>query len=80
MAHKTGVGSTKNGRDSIGKRLGIKKYGNQEVKQGAILVRQRGFKFRPGSNVKVGRDFTLYSSVNGKVKFVNPNYVYVIAD
>lgn len=78
MAHKTGVGSTKNGRDSIAKRLGVKKYGNQEVKKGSILVRQRGFKFKPGLNVKVGRDFTLYSSVNGIVKFINPNYIYVI--
>ena len=69
MAHKKGQGSTSNGRDSIGKRLGVKRYGGQAVKAGEILVRQRGTKFHPGENVGVGSDYTLFSKVAGQVKF-----------
>lgn len=80
MAHKTGAGSTKNGRDSNAKSLGVKKFGNEYVKKGSILVRQKGYKFKPGTNVGEGRDFTLYSLTNGFVKYVKPNYVYVIEE
>ena len=69
MAHKKGSGSTKNGRDSKSKRLGIKKYGGEKVLSGCILVRQRGNKFYPGRNVGQGRDGTLFSLVSGFVKF-----------
>ena len=69
MAHKKGSGSTRNGRDSNSKRLGVKKYGGQSVLAGNILVRQRGTKFKAGNNVDVGRDYTLYSLINGKVVF-----------
>jgi large subunit ribosomal protein L27 len=69
MAHKKGSGSTRNGRDSNAKRLGVKRYGGEIVLAGNILVRQRGTKFKPGTNVGIGRDFTLYSLVNGKVVF-----------
>jgi large subunit ribosomal protein L27 len=69
MAHKKGVGSSKNGRDSIGKRLGVKRYDGQVVTAGSILVRQRGTKFHPGRNVGRGRDDTLFSKVDGMVKF-----------
>ena len=69
MAHKKGVGSTRNGRDSESKRLGVKKYGGETVKAGNILVRQRGTKFHPGNNVGIGRDDTLFALVLGKVKF-----------
>ena len=71
MAHKKGQGSTTNGRDSIGKRLGVKRYGGQVVKAGEILVRQRGTTFHPGENVGIGGDFTLFSKVQGLVKFEN---------
>ena len=69
MAHKKGQGSTSNGRDSIGKRLGVKRYGGQAVKSGEILVRQRGTTFHPGLNVGLGSDYTLFSKVHGVVKF-----------
>ena len=69
MAHKKGVGSTRNGRDSESKRLGVKKYGGETVKAGNILVRQRGTKFHPGNNVGIGRDDTLFALILGKVKF-----------
>jgi large subunit ribosomal protein L27 len=69
MSHKKGQGSTTNGRDSIGKRLGVKRFGGQAVKAGEILVRQRGTKFYPGTNVGVGNDYTLFSKVAGQVKF-----------
>nr|YP_010139421.1 ribosomal protein L27 [Poterioochromonas malhamensis]QQK55087.1 ribosomal protein L27 [Poterioochromonas malhamensis] len=78
MAHKTGAGSTKNGRDSNAKSLGVKKFGNEYVTKGGIIVRQRGYKFKPGKNVGTGKDFTLYSLVNGFIKYVKPNYVYVV--
>ena len=69
MAHKKGAGSTKNGRDSNAKRLGVKRFGGEEVKAGNILVRQRGMKFKPGVNVGCGKDFTLFALTNGTVKF-----------
>ncbi len=69
MAHKKGVGSSRNGRDSNPQYLGVKRYDGQEVLAGTILVRQRGTQFRPGRNVGMGRDFTLFSLVDGKVKF-----------
>lgn len=69
MAHKKGSGSTRNGRDSNAKRLGVKRYGGEIVLAGNILVRQRGTKFKAGTNVGIGRDFTLYSLVDGKVAF-----------
>ncbi len=69
MAHKKGSGSSRNGRDSISKRLGVKRYGGQFVRAGHILVRQRGTKFKPGRNVGVGRDYTLYAKVDGVVRF-----------
>jgi large subunit ribosomal protein L27 len=69
MASKKGVGSTKNGRDSESKRLGVKRYDGQVVISGNIIVRQRGTKFHPGNNVRRGRDDTLYSIIEGKVKF-----------
>ena len=71
MAHKKGQGSTTNGRDSIGKRLGVKRYGGQVVKAGEILVRQRGTSFHPGENVGIGSDYTIFSKVQGLVKFEN---------
>ena len=69
MAHKKGSGSTKNGRDSNSKRLGVKKYGGQLVRPGNIIVRQRGNKFKLGRNVAQGKDFTIFSLVDGIVKF-----------
>ena len=69
MASKKAGGSTKNGRDSHSKRLGVKRFGNELIKAGTIIVRQRGTKFRPGKNVGCGRDFTLFALVDGTVKF-----------
>ena len=69
MASKKAGGSTKNGRDSQSKRLGVKRFGGQEVLAGTIIVRQRGTKFHLGNNVKMGRDHTIYSVVDGLVKF-----------
>ncbi len=69
FAHKKGVGSTKNGRDSESKRLGVKKFGGENVIAGNILVRQRGTKIHPGTNVGIGSDDTLYALAEGKVKF-----------
>ena len=69
MAHKKGVGSSRNGRDSQSKRLGVKKYGGEIVKAGNILVRQRGTKFHPGTNVGKGSDDTLYARISGVVTF-----------
>jgi len=69
FAHKKGVGSSKNGRDSKSKRLGVKRYDGQVVTAGSILVRQRGTKFHPGNNVGIGGDDTLFATINGKVKF-----------
>ncbi len=69
MAHKKGGGSSRNGRDSQSKRLGVKRYAGQSVNAGTILVRQRGTRIHPGNNVGLGRDFTLYALIDGIVKF-----------
>lgn len=69
MAHKKGGGSSRNGRDSKGQRLGVKVYGGQQVRTGAVLVRQRGTRIIPGKNVGVGRDFTLFALADGEVKY-----------
>ena len=69
MAHKKAGGSTNNGRDSVSKRLGVKRFGGQVVLAGNILVRQRGTKFHPGSNVGIGKDHTIFATTNGKVTF-----------
>jgi large subunit ribosomal protein L27 len=69
MAHKKGQGSVKNGRDSISKRLGVKKFGGESVIAGNIILRQRGTKFLPGLNVGLGRDYTIWSLIDGHVKF-----------
>ncbi|MCH2321014.1 MAG: 50S ribosomal protein L27 [SAR202 cluster bacterium] len=69
MAHKKGGGSTRNGRDSAGKRLGVKRYDNEFVTAGTIIIRQRGTTIHPGTNVGIGRDHTLFSLVDGNVKF-----------
>ncbi len=69
MAHKKGSGSTRNGRDSNSKRLGVKAYGGELVSAGSILVRQRGTQFKIGNNVGIGRDYTIYALVDGQVKF-----------
>jgi len=69
MAHKKGGGSVRNGRDSVGKRLGVKEFGGHVVTAGSILIRQRGSKFVAGKNVGTGRDWTLFALVDGKVKF-----------
>ena len=69
MAHKKGQGSVKNGRDSVSKRLGVKKFGSEQVVAGNIIIRQRGTKFHPGTNVGLGRDYTIFALVDGEVKF-----------
>ena len=84
MAHKKAGGSTRNGRDSESKRLGVKRYGGQEVLAGNILVRQRGTKFHAGENVGVGKDHTLFAKADGKVEFVvrgpkSRKYVQVVS-
>jgi len=73
MAHKKGAGSTKNGRDSNAKRLGVKKFGGERVRAGNILIRQRGMKFKPGSNVGCGKDFTLFALKDGTINFDSKN-------
>ena len=73
MASKKAAGSTRNGRDSAGKRLGVKRFGGEQVKPGTIIVRQRGTKFHVGNNVKIGRDFTIYAVIGGEVKFERIN-------
>jgi|TARA_B100000767_G_scaffold173484_1_gene162326 large subunit ribosomal protein L27 len=80
MAHKKGAGSTKNGRDSNAQRLGIKVYGNQLVKAGGIIVRQRGLSFRPGKAIGVGKDYTLFALQDGIVEFTSDKtckYVHI---
>lgn len=72
MAHKKGQGSTKNGRDSKPKMLGVKRFGGEVVRAGSIIVRQRGTKFHPGTNVGIGRDHTLFALQDGQVKFEGP--------
>jgi large subunit ribosomal protein L27 len=69
MAHKKGVGSSRNGRDSNSQRLGVKHYDGEAVKPGSILIRQRGTRFHPGNNVGLGRDYTIYALIDGQVKF-----------
>ena len=73
MAHKKGLGSSKNGRDSNSQRLGVKRFGGQAVRAGSILIRQKGSRFLPGNFVGQGRDFTLYALKDGVVSF-NPKY------
>ena len=85
MAHKKAGGSTRNGRDSESKRLGVKRFGGESVLAGSIIVRQRGTKFHAGSNIGIGRDHTLFATANGKVKFEvkgdkSRKYVSIIAD
>ncbi|HAN26260.1 MAG: 50S ribosomal protein L27 [Halieaceae bacterium] len=84
MAHKKAGGSTRNGRDSESKRLGVKRFGGQLVQAGNILIRQRGTRFHPGANVRCGRDHTLFATAEGKVEFVtrgpnNRKYVQVVS-
>ena len=84
MAHKKAGGSTKNGRDSESKRLGVKVYGGQEINAGSIIVRQRGTKFHPGNNVGMGKDHTLFATSEGVVQFVvkgpkNRKYAEVVS-
>ena len=83
MAHKKGAGSSRNGRESESKRLGVKLYGGQVVKAGNIIVRQRGTVHHPGNNVGLGRDHTLFAMIDGKVKFTkkrdNKSYVSIEA-
>src|ERR1700737_3790465 len=69
MAHKKGQGSVKNGRDSVSKRLGVKRFGSEMVVAGNIIIRQRGTKFLPGKNVGLGRDYTIFALVDGNVRF-----------
>ncbi len=80
MAHKMGAGSTKNTRDSQSKRLGLKCIGTQKVKNGAILIRQRGTKFKPGIKVGCGRDHTLYALVAGTVSFTGSKFVNIVEE
>ncbi|MAX68899.1 MAG: 50S ribosomal protein L27 [Flavobacteriales bacterium] len=84
MAHKKGAGSTKNGRDSESKRLGVKIFGGQQIIAGNIIVRQRGTKHNPGNNVGIGKDHTLFALTNGVVKFTkkrkNRSYVSVVTE
>ena len=83
MAHKKGGGTTRNGRDSQSKRLGVKLYGGQIANPGDIIVRQRGTKMHPGENVGIGKDHTLFSLINGKVKFVVKGFLkrqYVVVE
>jgi large subunit ribosomal protein L27 len=79
MAHKKGQGHSSNGRDSASKRLGVKRYGGQFVKAGSILVRQRGTRFHPGLNVSRGKDDTLFTRIDGHVKFEGKRRVSVYA-
>ncbi len=72
MAHKKGQGSSRNGRDSNAQRLGVKRYGGEIVRAGTILVRQRGTKFHPGVNTGLGKDYTIFSLIDGQVKFEGP--------
>ena len=82
MAHKKAGGSSRNGRDSIGRRLGVKKFGGEVVVPGNIIIRQRGTKYHPGENVGIGRDHTLFATAGGRVKFEHKakNRVYVAVD
>lgn len=72
MAHKKGMGSSRNGRDSAAQRLGVKKYGGEYLRAGGIILRQRGTKWKPGTNVGMGNDYTLYALIDGHVTFEKP--------
>jgi large subunit ribosomal protein L27 len=80
MAHKMGAGSTKNTRDSQSQRLGVKCFGKEKVTSGSIIVRQRGTKFKPGTNVGCGRDHTLYALSEGVVNFTKSGFVNILAE
>lgn len=84
MAHKKAGGSSRNGRDSAGRRLGVKKFGNETVVPGNIIVRQRGTKFHPGENVGIGKDHTLFALTEGRVKFATKtggrNFVSILPE
>ena len=80
MAHKKGQGTSKNGRDSNSKRLGVKKFGGQAVIAGNIILRQRGTRYHPGDNVGIGRDFTLFALTDGKVQFDKPHRRVSVVD
>ena len=84
MAHKKAGGSTRNGRDSVSKRLGVKCFGGEAVKAGNIIVRQRGTRFHPGENVGIGKDHTLFAKADGKIEFIvrgpkSPKFVQVVS-
>jgi len=78
MAHKKGLGSSKNGRDSNAKRLGVKRFGGQFVRAGNIIIRQRGTRFRPGLNASIGRDHTIFALRDGKVQFTGAKVINII--
>ena len=85
MAHKKAAGSTRNGRDSESKRLGVKRFGGESVLAGSIIVRQRGTKFHAGANVGIGKDHTIFAKADGKVVFeqkgpLNRKYVSIVAE
>ena len=85
MAHKKAGGSSRNGRDSEGRRLGVKRYGGEEVLAGNIIIRQRGTKYKPGKNVGIGKDHTIFAKADGKVQFeqkgpLNRKYVTIVAE
>ncbi|ADT69606.1 MULTISPECIES: 50S ribosomal protein L27 [Pseudoalteromonas] len=85
MAHKKAAGSTRNGRDSESKRLGVKRFGGESVLAGSIIVRQRGTRFHPGANVGIGKDHTIFAKADGKVQFeqkgpLNRKYVTIVAE
>ena len=72
MAHKKGMGSSRNGRDSASQRLGVKKFGGEYLQAGGIIIRQRGTRWKPGNNVGMGKDYTLYALIDGQVTFEKP--------
>ncbi len=78
MAHKKGLGSSRNGRDSNAKRLGVKRFGGQLVKAGSIIVRQRGTRFTPGLNADIGRDHTIFALREGRVSFTPTRVIHII--
>lgn len=85
MAHKKAAGSTRNGRDSESKRLGVKRFGGESVLAGSIIVRQRGTRFHPGANVGIGKDHTIFAKADGKVQFeqkgpLNRKYVTIVTE
>ena len=85
MPHKKAAGSTRNGRDSESKRLGVKRFGGESVLAGSIIVRQRGTRFHPGANVGIGKDHTIFAKADGKVQFeqkgpLNRKYVTIVAE